>query len=376
MNRPIPPRLTAEGQIAELRKIKGLLIGLFVIAALGAIYFARVVLLPLVLALLIALTLRPVTRLLQRIGVPTSVSAVVLIFGIGGAMIAGGWLASGPAGNLVERGPAIFAEVQFKMRDIIGTVTAVAEATEQVEEITQGPAAAGDPEEGPQEVVIEQSGLLSDVVGSVASMGTTIVAAMILAMFLLASGDFFQRRIVEAAPRMQDKRAALQIVNDTERQISRYLASITIINAGLGLAIGLALWLLDMPNPFLWGAAAFLLNYLPFIGAIVGATMAGMVALVTFDSVGYALLVPAAYYLLTSLEGQIVTPLLLGRSLSLNTVAVFVTVMLWVWLWGIPGALLAVPVLVVIKVIADNVTGLKTFGAFLGNAPVKAGDDG
>jgi hypothetical protein len=104
------------------------------------------------------------------------------------------------------------------------------------------------------------------------------------------------------------------------------------------------------------------LNYLPFLGAIAGTVGVGMVALVTFDTVGQAMLAPLAYYTLTSLEGQIVTPLLLGRHLAINTVAVFVTVMLWVWLWGIAGAFLAVPVLVMVKVLSDNLPPLAPSG--------------
>jgi len=157
----------------------------------------------------------------------------------------------------------------------------------------------------------------------------------------------------------------MAIARDLEHQISRYLAAITVINAGLGLAIGLALWAVGMPNPLLWGIAAFLLNYLPFLGAIAGTLGVGMVALVTFDTAGQALLAPLAYYTLTSIEGQVITPLMLGRQLAINTVAVFVTVMLWVWLWGVPGAFLAVPVLVIVKVLADNLPQMQGFGRFL-----------
>jgi predicted PurR-regulated permease PerM len=206
-------------------------------------------------------------------------------------------------------------------------------------------------------------------VGGLAGAGTSIVIALILAMFLLASWDFFVRRIVEEAPRLTDKKRAMTIVRDLEHQISRYLAAITMINAGLGVAVGLALWALGMPNPLIWGIAAFLLNYLPFIGAIVGMLGVAMVALVSFDTVGQAALAPLAYYALTSIEGQVITPLVLGRQLAINTVTVFVTVMLWVWLWGIAGAFLAVPVLVIVKVLADNLPPLHTFGRFLDGRP-------
>lgn len=358
--RGVAPEVTPAG-LEELRAIRALLAGVFLIGLFAVVYFARAVLLPIVLALLFALTLRPVVRALHRRGVPYAVSAVGLIAGLGAA--AGGllWWASGPASRLVQRAPQIGRELEWKLRDLIWSVSQVQQASEQVEEIAR-PEGGGDEA---QEVVLEQGGLLTDVVGSLAGAGTSLVAALILAAFLLASGDFFHRRIVEAADKLTDKKRSMVIVRDVERQISRYLAAITVINAGLGLAIGTALWAIGLPNAHIWGIAAFLLNYLPFLGAIGGTIAVGMVALVTFDSLGQALLCPMAYYALTSLEGQVLTPMLVGRHLALNTVSVFVTVMLWVWLWGIAGAFLAVPVLVAVKVVADNVPGLQTFARFL-----------
>lgn len=360
MPTPDHPSADPAPELRELRAIRRLLTGLFLLALFGAFYFARALLLPIVLAVVVALTLRPVVRGLAGLGVPAAVSAVTLVLTLGLGVAAAIWAAAGPARRLVERAPEIGREVRWKLRGLIDSLGEMQEATEEVGELAAGP--GGD---RAQEVVLEQGGLLTDVVGSVAGVGTSLVAALILAMFLLASWDFFVRRIVEEAPRLGDKKRAMAIVRDLELQISRYLAAITVINAGLGLSIGLALWAIGLPNAYLWGIAGFALNYLPFIGAAAGTVGVGMVALVTFDTLGEALLAPLAYYALTSLEGQVVTPLFLGRQLAINTVAVFVTVMLWVWLWGIPGAFLAVPVLVVVKVMADNLPPLARFGRFL-----------
>jgi predicted PurR-regulated permease PerM len=350
-------------ELRELRAIRRRLTLLALVAVFAVIYFARALLLPIVLAFVIALTLRPIVRSLEKLRVPPAVSAVGLIAALGLLVLASAWWASGPAGRLVAQAPEIGQEVRWKLRDLIEGVDAVQEATKEVEDLASG----GD--EATQQVVLEQGGLITNVVGSLAGAGTSIVIALILATFLLASWDFFLLRVVEEAPRFRDKKRAMAIARDLERQISRYLGAITLINAGLGVAIGLALWAIGMPNALIWGLAAFLLNFLPFLGAIAGTLGVGMVALVTFDSVGQAMLAPLAYYTLTSLEGQIVTPLLLGRHLAINTVAVFVTVMLWVWLWGIAGAFLAVPVLVVVKVLSDNLPPLNTFGRFLESRP-------
>ena len=354
-----PPHEDPTPELRELRAIRMLLTGVFLIALFSTFFFARALLLPIVLAIIVSLTLRPVVRGLQNLGVPSPVSAVGLVVGLGALLIFGGVWASGPARRLVARAPEIAFEVRWKLRGLIESFGRMQEMSEEFADLAEGGSAEV------QEVVLEQSGLVTDIVGSLAGAGTSLVAALILAMFLLASWDFFLRRIVEEAPRFQDKKRAMAIARDLEHQISRYLAAITVINAGLGLAIGLALWAVGLPNPHLWGIAAFVLNYLPFLGAIAGTIGVAMVALVTFDTAGQALLAPLAYYTLTSLEGQVVTPLMLGRQLALNTVAVFVTVMLWVWLWGIAGAFLAVPVLVIVKVVSDYLPPLQGFGRFL-----------
>jgi predicted PurR-regulated permease PerM len=158
------------------------------------------------------------------------------------------------------------------------------------------------------------------------------------------------------------------MVYDIERRVSHYLLTIALINAGLGICVGIVLTVLGMPYPYIWGIAAFLLNFLPYLGALTGVALVAALSIVTFDSFSYALLPPLAYLTLTTLEGNVVTPMLLGRRLELNTVAVFLTVVLWGWLWGVAGALVAVPFLVVFKVIADNIEGMEVIGNFLGAA--------
>ena len=158
--------------------------------------------------------------------------------------------------------------------------------------------------------------------------------------------------------------------------MSHYLLTVTLINFGLGAVIGTAMALIGMPQPLVWAVVAFLLNYLPYLGPIFGAGLSAVVAIVTFDSLAYAALAPALYMIATSIEGQFLTPVILGRRLELNTVSVFVTVVFWGWLWGIAGAFMAVPFLVCLKVICDNVESMATLGNFLGAAnPTAQGSD-
>jgi len=336
---------------AHLHAIRRSLVWILVILGIGGMYAARAVLLPVVLAILITLVLRPPVRWLGKLGLSVAVSSIAIIFFIAGLFVIAGILISGPVADLVDRGPQIIADLRWKLRDLISGFAAF-------QEMTQG---EGDSSENGVNV----TAMITGAVGSMASIGSSVIAALVLALFLLASGDLFHRRIVEVSPRLTDKKRSLLIARDIERQVSRYLGAITAINAGLGVAVGLALWALGMPYALVWGVAACLLNYLPFLGGIIGVTSVAAVALVTFDTVGYALLAPFAYLAINGIEGQFITPLVVGRRLELNTASTFLTVVFWVWLWGVPGALLAMPMLVVIKVISDNVDSLNALGRFL-----------
>jgi predicted PurR-regulated permease PerM len=138
------------------------------------------------------------------------------------------------------------------------------------------------------------------------------------------------------------------------------------VNVGFGIAVGSGLWLVGMPNPILWGILAGVLNYVPYLGGLVGYIIVGFVALTVFDTTGRALMAPGVYFLLNIIEGNIITPAILGRELTLNPVMIFAWLIFWGWIWGIPGALLAIPLLTMTKIIADNIEILTPLGSFLG----------
>jgi len=192
-----------------------------------------------------------------------------------------------------------------------------------------------------------------------------ILFTLVLLFFLLASGDLFYAKIVEAMPTLRDKRRALRIAHDVERKLSRYLFTITLINVGLGVAIGLAMWALGMPNPLLFAVLGCFLNYVPYVGALFGVGVAFVVGMIALDGAGSALVAAGVYLALTSIEGQLVTPWFVGRSLKLNTVVVFVSVTLWAWLWSVVGMLVATPLLVVIKTLCEHIPALQPLGRFL-----------
>src|SRR5690606_7446562 len=217
-----------------------------------------------------------------------------------------------------------------------------------------------------QKVVVQQPGLLARAAGGAMSVGSTAAITIVLLFFLLASGRLFYEKLVRILPTMTEKKRAIRVVYAVEEEVSGYLLTISAINAGLGVVIASVMWAIGMPNPILWGVMAAALNFVPYIGALVGAAVVAIVALVSFDTPGAALLPPFLYFLCTTIEGQFITPALLGRRLEMNTVAVFLAVAVWGWLWGVLGALMAVPILVSVRVLCDHFESLSSLGEFLG----------
>jgi predicted PurR-regulated permease PerM len=316
--------------------------------------------LPVVLACMVALTLMPLVRRLQRRGVPPGLTAVVVVVGLAAGLSIGAYALSGAASHWLQEAPSIGQHVETKLRAFRGSVEALSTVEKQVDSISGSP---NDPTT--QEVVVKEPGFLAGATSTLWSGVTTLVLSLLLLFFLLASGDMVYEKILRVLPTLYDKKAALRIVHDMEASISHYLLTVTMVNIGLGIAIGTAMWLLGMPNPALWGVVATILNFLPYIGAITGIVMTGLVALVTFDTVQHALLVPLIYFTLTSLEGNVITPIIVGRRLELNTVAIFVGLAFWGWVWGIAGVLIAVPLLVIVKRICDHLPSWAALGEFL-----------
>ena len=340
-----------------------MLIALFVTA-----YFAKDLLLPILLGFLLALTLSPLIRTMEKFGIAPPLGAVLLIGAAGLLIFILVGLSAGTIASWADEIPKMGDEIRRKLQGWAQTVESVRSATEEVEKITTENGGGGQADE----VVVKQPGLLNNAMNTGAKIGGTIAVALILALFLLASGDMFYLKLVQSFQTFTGKKRALKAVYDVERRVSRYLLTITMINAGLGVAVGLYLFALGLPVPYIWGLAAFLLNFLPYIGGVIGAILVGAYAIASFDSLGYAILAPVGYQILTGIEGQFITPYLVGRRLELNTVAVFLTVVFWGWLWGIAGALVAVPFLVVFKVICENVTALQVIGNFLDKSDPEA----
>lgn len=327
------------------------------------LYFAGPILFPIVLAAVLALLLRPVVRGLARLRIPEVFGAGIVLVAVALTVLVGGYRLSIPAASWLSALPDHIEKIEWKLDSLRSSFEGLRKASAKVESLGESENVDAVP------VMVETApalpGTLLNITGSLVA---GIVATGMLLYFLLAMGDGLLRRAVYLAPAYRDRQNMFSLLKDIERGISSYLATVTLINIGLGCAIGVALWLIGLPNPVLWGVMAGCLNFIPYAGAFVGTAVVFLVAVLSFDSIGYAFLAPAAYTAINTLEGCIVTPLILGRSMRLDPIAIVLFLLFWGWIWGVGGALLAVPLLAITKITCDHFDALRPLGDLLGEA--------
>lgn len=338
-----------------------MLTGLFVLAVLAALYAGRPVLVPMVLAVLLAVMLGRLVRWLRvRLRIPPPMGAAIVLATLVGVLGLSAYNLATPATTWLQDMPSEMRQMERKFRGLKQRVEGLREAGEQVEAMTKGE------DDGTVEVRVSQATITPFLLGQTWYIAANAFLTIGLLYFLLAADDLFLVKLVRVIPKFKDKKLAVEVVHQVHDDVAMYFLTITLINALLGVAIGTAMWLLGVPNPLLWGIAAALLNFIPFGGAIIGVLAVAVVAAANFEHVGYILLVPAVYYTLTTIEGSFVTPMVLGKRLVLNPVVIFVSLIVWGWMWGIPGIFLAVPIMSAIKITCDNIEPLRVVGEFLG----------
>lgn len=335
------------------------LTGIFLLLFFYTLYFGRDFFLPVTLAFILSFLLAPLVRGLARFYIPYALGAGLVFTIVLGTASYGVYRLSTPASEWIAKAPQSLQDVRLKLRQFKQSIDKVMRATKQVEQIT-------DMGEKTETVQIAGPGFGRVMLIQTQQFIVGSGVMFILLFFLLSSGDLFLRKLVRVLPRLQDKKRAVEIVRQIEEDISTYLFTVMLINLGLGAAIGLALFFLGMPNPVLWGVMATLLNFIPYLGALTGIMVVTLVATLTFDPIWQILLAPSVYLLLNIIEAYFVTPVALGRRLTLNTVAIFLWVIFWGWLWGAAGALVAVPLLAILKIICDHIEPLAPIGEFLG----------
>lgn len=333
------------------------------LAVFYTLYVARVLILPIVVAILLSFLLRPAVRMLRRLHIREPFGAAIVVLGgvalLGYLMI----LLSGPARSWIERAPAAMSDVERKLRKVTASFGRWEATAARVEEIATGTPQRTTRSPAP---AAPRTPFLRRFFGGAASLFPILVSVIFLTYFLLASGDLFMRKMIRVLPRGTEREVPKRISEEVESSVSRYLGTAVLINVGLGLATWGVLRLLGMPNAGLWGTVAALLNIVPYLGAMLTLAILTVAAITVFDTMGQALLIPGAFLILNILESNVITPTLMGRQFPLNTVALFIGIMFWGYLWGIAGAILAVPMMVTLKILCDHIPALRPFGEFLG----------
>jgi predicted PurR-regulated permease PerM len=334
--------------------------GLFMLALLAALYAAREIVLPIILAIILNLLLQPALRLLERLHVPRMLGALLLIALLFGTIVAFVTGMSGPASSWAAKLPEGVPRLQEHLSFLRAPIEAVRQFWQQAQGYVSGdsqPAASTSPAFG--------AGLLLTIFSNTSAFAAGFLETVLVLFFLLLSGDTFLRRLVEVLPNFSDKRQAVEISQHIEHDISAYLITITIMNAAVGLTTALAMWLCGLGDPILWGAVAFLLNYVPILGPMIGVAMFTLAGLLTAKTLWLALLPAGLYFVIHLAEGEIITPTLLARRFTLNRVLVILALIFWYWMLGVPGAILAVPMLAITKIVCDRIRMLAAFGHFL-----------
>lgn len=333
------------------------LTGIFLLLTMYTMYFAASLIMPIVLAFLLSLVLTPVVNLMVSVRIPRGVAAVVVMLTVGLTIAAGIYAVGAPASEWIEKAPTELRKLESKLAWVKEPVAKLNRTQEQVDQLTgstEGGAAR--PSFSLMDVILNRT---PDVVFGIAIM-------LILLFFVLVSGDSLLNKLVRISPSLQDKKMVVQVARDIQRHVSIYLGTITLINVVVGLVIAVAMQLLGVPNPVLWGVMAGALNYIPYLGVAITIVVVAFVSLLTFDSIGRILMPPATILLVNIVEGQFLTPIITGRRLALSPVAIFLSVVILGWIWGIIGVFIAVPVLATVKLVAENVEPLMPIATLLG----------
>ena len=353
---PPRPRLPRHGMRSMRRHVRTMRVVLNVLLLLALLYtitVAKALLIPLVLAAFIGLALNPIVVAGTRVHLPrwftTSVLMVALLVGIG----AGVGALTQPAVGWFQGAPAAIKSFVPKFRSVTKPLEAANRATQTLVNGTNRTPVATPP---------PMSISPWDVVSTAPTVLAAVLSVFLLVFFFLIYGDTMLRRLVEITPGFTYKRHAVEIVRNIQTEVSRYLLTALLINATLGAITGGMLHLYGVPDALLWGAVAMFANFIPYVGAMFTTIVLAVVGMLYAKDASLEVFLPALTFAgLTALEGNVITPLIQGRSMRLSPIAILLWLLLWGWLWGIPGALLAVPMLTCTKLICERVRGWEWF---------------
>jgi predicted PurR-regulated permease PerM len=329
---------------------------LAILAGLWALYVARAVVLPVIIAFVLRLLLQPIYRLCLRAHLPRVVAALITI-SVLAALATVAWIPlSGSAGDWVAKLPDAVSMLTERLSLLREPIDFVQRLVRHAERATNG---------GGTTVAVQHFDLVGAVIEGLRAITDGLFTTVLVLFFLLVAGDTFLRRLVELLPTFRQKRQLIDICQQIENDVSAYLVTVTVMNIGVGAMVAIAMYFCGMSDPLLWGVLALALNFVPILGPLVGIGIFLLVGFVSFDNNWLAVLPATLYLVIHVIEGEIVTPMLLAKRFTLNPVGVILALVFWYWMWGVPGAILAVPMLAITKIICDRVEALHPLGHML-----------
>jgi len=358
-----------------------------VLGVIGLLKYAQDLFIPIVVAVLVAYALEPVVSVLTRWRLPRPLAAAVVIVGLLCGMGFGAYAlrhqAIGAIGSLPTAAQKLRQKIQ-ELRQAPGPDTSVVrkiqEAAKEIDKTAaEASAVTKESPRGVTKVQIEEPVFRTNDYlwyGSVGLLGLTSQAALVafLVFFILASGDLFKRKLVRIiGTRLSEKRVTLEAINEINAQIERFLLLQVVTSGIVGICTTAALWAFGVNQPAVWGLAAGVFNSVPYFGALIATAGIALVAFLQFGTIIAVVKIAGVAFLITSIEGFLLTPALMGRAAQINGVAMFLSLLCWSWLWGVIGMIVAVPLMMVVKTVCDRVEGLQPIGDLLG-APWKNGD--
>jgi len=315
------------------------IVGIGLVVALMALREGQVFLAPVMLAIVIGLMFGPVADRVEALGVPPALSSAVVVLLLIGVIVSGVALFAVPLSDWVARVPLIWAKLQGELATLQGPLESVAAFQSQLTSIFGSDTAMA--------VTVEDS----SAVTSVALLAPAIMAQILIFLaslyFFVATRDHIRISVLSLCVSRRMRWRTAHVFRDVEQKVSRFLLSITFINACVGVAVSLAMWAIGMPSPILWGALAAVLNYIPYVGQAVMVVVLLAVGLGTQTGLANILLPVGCYVAINFVEGQIVTPHFIGRTMTLNPFIIFLSITFWLWAWGPIGGLVAVPSLLI-----------------------------
>lgn len=361
------------------------IVTLAVIAVVVALFFGRPFFVPIALAILLNTLLRPIVRAMQRVKIPAPIGATIVVLSLVGAMVGCGFALDRPVQRWFSQLPGAFDKARGKVENLIRPVQKAAATAQQIQrqatDLTRPPTSAPSTQSSTtqpappadahvvpptQTVSPEPPGFLDGVLGRTTTLLGELVEVLVLLLLLLAGGNMYVQKLVHAVRGPESQSRVRNVVRGAHDVVLRYMLVTATINLAQGAMVAAVMWSLGMPAPLLWGLFTFVLEFVPYLGATVMIALLSIVALATLDGPFHIVAAPGSYLLITTIQNNVVSPIAYGQGLKLNPVSILIGVLFWWFIWGTPGAFLAVPMLATLKIIADHFPRMKPVAELLG----------